>query len=234
MNSYFALSMKKLFLSLAILLPFSSFAFWVVNFGTASTLQHKKVGFAAGMGGQMVFTGSPRTTNAFFMIPHAGFRYGLGKKLDAGLRLAPVPLPFATVGPGFGMNIDAKYHLTKEKDKTQFAIVGGLGGGHVLIQGNTRLAWSPNAAILTSFRMQHKSYLTLMGRYVYLAIPSAKEGAAGNFVMISGISAGWKWNIKPNVSILPEIGAYWYEGKIANVRQAGPGFQYGLMLATSF
>ncbi len=226
--------MKKLLFSCLLLIPIHSFAFWVVNFGTASTLQHKKFGFAAGMGGQMVFTGSPRTTNAFFMIPHAGFRYGITPKLDAGLRLAPVPLPFATVGPGFGMNIDAKYHITNASDKTQFALVGGLGGAHVLIQGNTRLAWSPNAALLTSFKIKQKNYLTLMGRYVYLSIPSAKEGSVGNFVMISGISAGWKWNIRQNISVLPEIGAYWYEGKIANIRQAGPGFQYGLMLATSF
>ncbi|WP_133299907.1 hypothetical protein [Larkinella punicea] len=73
--------------------------FWVVNFGTARTLSPKKIGFAAGMGGQVVVLGDPRKTSAFFTIPHAGFR------------LAPIPLPFASVGPGFGINLDAKYYL---------------------------------------------------------------------------------------------------------------------------
>jgi len=91
---------------------------WVVNFGTATTLAPKKFGFAAGIGGQMVFVGDPRTTNAFFTIPHAGFRYGLADKVDIGLRLAPIPLPFSTVGPGFGINLDIKYCFTPPPGQT--------------------------------------------------------------------------------------------------------------------
>ena len=77
------------------LIPTNSFGFWVVNFGTARTLHKGKFGFAAGMGGQMVFLGQPKLTSGFFTIPHAGFRYGLGERIDAGLRLAPIPLPFS-------------------------------------------------------------------------------------------------------------------------------------------
>lgn len=73
-----------------------------------------------------------------------------------------------------------------------------------------------------------------MGRYVYLAIPTAAEGAKANFVTISGVSVGLKKDIRPNVSLLPEVGAYWYDGRMVNVAKCGPGFQYGLMLATSF
>ena len=120
--------------------PMASFGFWVVNFGTARTLAPHRIGFAAGMGGQMVFLGSPQKTSAFFTIPHAGFRFGLARGLDCGLRLAPIPLPFSTVGPGFGVNLDAKICLTKAENKVQFALILGAGGAHVLIQNNTRFA----------------------------------------------------------------------------------------------
>lgn len=112
--------------------------FWVVNFGTARTLKKGKFGFAAGLGGQMVFLGDPKKTSAFFTIPHAGFRYGLGKKIDVGLRLAPIPLPFATVGPSFGVNLDAKICLAKPESSVDIALVAGFGGAHVLIEDKTR------------------------------------------------------------------------------------------------
>src|SRR5687767_9400859 len=120
--------MKKRFTLLllaacCLLLPENCFGFWVVNFGTARTLAKRKFGFAAGMGGQMVFLGQPRLTSGFFTIPHAGFRYGLSERLDVGLRLAPIPLPFSTVGPGFGVNVDLKYWLTKPESKFDLGVV---------------------------------------------------------------------------------------------------------------
>lgn len=39
--------------------------FWVVNFGTARTLAKGRVGFAAGIGGQVVLVGDPRWASAF-------------------------------------------------------------------------------------------------------------------------------------------------------------------------
>lgn len=74
--------------------PLTSYSFWVVNFGTARTLAPHRIGFAAGMGGQLVFIGNPQKMSAFFTIPHAGFRFGLAKGLDCGLRLAPIPEGF--------------------------------------------------------------------------------------------------------------------------------------------
>jgi hypothetical protein len=208
--------------------------FWVVNFGTARTLAHKKFGFAAGMGGQMVFLGDPQKTSGFFTIPHAGFRYGLGKKIDIGLRLAPIPLPFSTVGPGFGVNIDTKICVTKPESTVDFSVVLGLGGAHVLIEDNSRYAYSPNAALLNSYKLNKTSVLTIMGRFVHLAITTAPQGAKANFVNISGISFGLRKNIRPNIAILPEIGTYWYQGKIINVSKNGLGLQYGVMIGTSF
>jgi hypothetical protein len=208
--------------------------FWVVNFGTARTLAPRKFGFAAGMGGQVVLLGDPTKTSAFFTIPHAGFRYGLAKNIDIGLRLAPIPLPFATVGPGFGINLDAKYCFTKPESKVDFSLVLGLGGAHVLIEDVSRLAYSPNFALLNSFRLNESTFLTIMGRYVNLVITTAPEGAKSNFVNITGISFGLKKDIRSNISLLPEIGTYWYDGEIIGVDKSGIGFQYGLMIATSF
>lgn len=208
--------------------------FWVVNFGTARTLQKRKIGFAAGMGGQIVSLGDPQKRSAFFTIPHAGFRYGLTDRMDAGLRLAPIPLPFSTVGPGFGMNIDVKYLLTNPEDKVQIALVAGAGGAHVMIEESSRFAYSPNGAVLTSFKVNERTDFTVMGRYVHLAIPTAAGGKRENFVNIAGTSFGWKKSINSAISLLPEVGVYWYNGKIGNVSKSGPGFQYGLMLATSF
>jgi hypothetical protein len=232
------LSIKKVGIAFKLILltvlPMQTSAFWVVNFGTARTLASKRIGFAAGLGGQMVFLGEPKMASAFFTIPHAGFRFGLSNRMDAGLRLAPIPLPFSTVGPGFGVNLDVKYCFTRPQSKVDFALVAGAGGAHVLIEGNTRLAYSPNAAILTTYNVSQKTHLTGMGRYVSLSIPTATDGAKGNFVNIAGISIGLKRDIRPNISILPEIGAYWYDGQIKSIKKSGPGFQYGIMISTSF
>jgi hypothetical protein len=73
-----------------------------------------------------------------------------------------------------------------------------------------------------------------MGRFVHLAITTAPQGAKANFVNISGISFGLRKNIRPNIAILPEIGTYWYQGKIINVSKNGLGLQYGVMIGTSF
>ncbi len=215
-------------------IPTSSYAFWVVNFGTARTLNKGKFGFAAGMGGQMVFLGNPRLLSAFFTIPHAGFRYGIAERLDAGLRLAPIPLPFATVGPGFGVNLDIKYCFIKPESKFDFGVVLGLGGAHVLIDEKTRYAYSPNAALIGTYNVNKTTHLTTMARYVNLAIPTAPQGASANYVNIAGVSFGLKKDIRPNISILPEVGVYSYDGRIVGTGKSGPGFQYGLMIATSF
>ena len=207
---------------------------WVVNFGTAMTLPKGKIGFAAGLGGQVVFLGTPREPSAFLTIPHAGFRYGLGDRADVGLRLAPVPLPFSSVGPGFGVNVDTKYRLTTKARRVQSSVVLGLGGAHVLIEGSSRLAYSPNAALLGTVRVTDRADFTAMARAVHLAIPTAAGGARSNFVNIVGPSFGVRRGITPAVSILPEVGAYWYDGQIRGVSKRGPGFQYGVMLATSF
>lgn len=217
-----------------VLAPRPASAFWVVNFGPAEPLPPRKIGFAAGVGGQAVFTGTPTRANAFFIIPHAGLRVGLLERMDLGLRLAPIPLPFSTVGPSFGVNLDAKVRLTNPGSKVAFSLVAGAGAGHVLVLDDNRVALSPNGAALLTFHTSETTRLTFMGRYVYLGIPTAKGGAGENFVHIAGASAGLKIDIAPKIALLPEVGAYWYEGRIGDVRTSGPGFQYGIMLGTAF
>ena len=151
-----------------------------------------------------------------------------------GLRLAPVPLPYSTVGPSFGANVDAKVRVTPRDAPVQAAAVLGVGGAHVLVLDQNRAAASINGALLLTFGLSKHVHLTTMGRYVYLAIPTARGGPTANLVHIAGSSAGLKIDIAPKIALLPEVGGYWYEGRIGDRRTSGPGFQYGLMLATSF
>lgn len=72
-----------------------------------------------------------------------------------------------------------------------------------------------------------------MLRYVHLAIPTANGGSNDNLVNIAGSSFGWKMQITERVSLLPEFGFYWYNGKINGVKKEGPGFQYGIMFSTT-
>lgn len=183
-------------------------AIWVVNFGTAETLPPRRIGFAAGMGGQAVFAGDPAKANANFIIPHAGVRVGVLDRLDFGWRLALVPLPYSTAGPGFGANLDAKLRLTNAGANVAVALVAGAGLAHVLVRDDNEVALSPNGAGLLTFRTTEKTHLTLMARYVYLAIPTAPGSPVQNFVHITGSSVGMKIAPLPHLSVLPEVGAY--------------------------
>jgi hypothetical protein len=127
-----------------------------------------------------------------------------------------------------------KYCFTKPESEFDFGVVLGFGGAHVLIEENTRYAYSPNAALLGTYNVNETTHLTVMARYVNLAIPTAPQGASANYVNIAGVSFGLKKDIRPNISILPEVGVYNYDGRIAGTGKSGPGFQYGLMIATSF
>lgn len=216
------------------LAPREARAFWVVNFGPAPTLAPGRFAFAGGMGGQIAFTGEPARTSAVLFIPHAGLRVGLASFVDVGYRLAPVALPFASVGPSLGGNLDVKFRLTPADMPWQFAAVIGSGVAHVVVQDNDRFAFSANGAFLLSTHLSERVQLTFMPRYVYIGIPTAAGGDAANHVHIAGLSAGLRIALTQVVSVLPELGAYWYEGRLADRRTAGPGFQYGVVFAAGF
>jgi hypothetical protein len=129
--------------------------------------------------------------------------------------------------------LDLKYCFTKPESNFDFGAIIGFGGAHVLIEDKTRYAYSPNAALLGTYNFNKKTHVTTMARYVNLAIPAALQGAGANYVNIAGVSFGLKKDIRTNISILPEIGMYHNNGQIIGVQKSGPGFQYGLMIATS-
>lgn len=209
-------------------------AFWVVNFGTASPNEPGSVSFVGGTGGQVVFVGEPTTSSATVFIPHAGIRYGLAHWVDVGYRLAPMPLPFASVGPSLGGNVDFKFLLSPRDWPVQVGLDVGGGLGFARVANVDKVAYSPNAALLATNKLADGLALTGMGRFAHIAFPTATGGAAGNFVNISGASVGLKWQFHPRVSLLPEVGAYWYEGQLNAARTSGPAFQYGIVLATSY
>ncbi len=217
-----------------MLLALPAQAFWVVNFGPAPPLKPGKLAFAGGMGGQVVLVGAPVKTSAIFFIPHAGLRVGFSEFVDVGYRLAPLALPYSSVGPGLGGNLDLKFRLSPAGWSWQLAAVVGGGLGHVIVNDSGRLAYSPNGALLVTQKLGQRVQLTEMARYVFIGIPTASGGDGGNHVHIVGASAGLKIDVAPNVAILPELGVYGYEGRIADVRTSGPAFQYGVVFASVF
>ena len=77
-----------------------------------------------------------------------------------------------------------KYCFTKPESKFDFGVVLGFGGAHVLIEENTRYAYSPNAAVLGTYNVNETTHLTVMARYVNFFIPTPPQGAKENYVDI--------------------------------------------------
>jgi hypothetical protein len=209
-------------------------AFWVVNFGPAQTLEKGQFAMVAGTGGQYVAVGDPTTDNSIFFIPHAGIRYGFTEWMDAGYRLAPLPLPFTAEAPPLGGNLDAKFFFGDREAKWKFSTLVGAGIAHVQVFNEHRMAYSPNTAALITRSFDNGVDFTTMLRYVWLGIPSAPGGAEDNRVSIAGVSWGLKIPLGERLSLLPEIGAYHYNGRLRGEAADGFAVQYGIVLATSF
>jgi hypothetical protein len=214
-------------------LPRVGHAFWVVNFGPAAPAQPGHLAFVGGMGGQVVFAGEPTRTSAVFFIPHAGLRVGLLDHLDVGFRLAPLPLPYGTVGPGLGGNIDVKVLVTPRAWRWHFALDAGAGLAHALVNDQGRVAWSPNAAALLSARLGERTWLTFMARYAYIGITSATGGESANHVHVVGGTAGLRLQLTERVALMPELGAFRYLGAIGGQEVNGVAGQYGIVLGAS-
>ncbi len=208
-------------------------AFWVVNFGPAAPLNPGHLAFVGGMGGQVVRSGDPARTSAVFFIPHAGIRVGLLPFLDVGLRLAPLPLPYASVGPGLGGNLDVKVLLTPRAWRWHLALDVGAGVAHALVNDHGRFAWSPNAALLLSTGLGNSTQLTFMARYAYIGIPSAMGGQDANYVHVVGGSVGLRFRLNERIALMPELGAYRYLGAIGGQEVNGFAGQYGVVLGAT-
>jgi hypothetical protein len=210
------------------------FGFWVVNLGPAQPLEPGQFSTVAGIGGQYVSVGNPRTDNMFFFIPHAGIRYGAGERFDLGIRMAPVPVPFTTEAPPVGANIDAKFLFNDRHATWKVAGLVGAGIAHVQVLNQHRFAYSPNTALLLTRSFSNGVDFTTMLRYSWMAIPSATGGTEKNQVHIAGMSWGLKVPLMERVSFLPEFGAFRYDGRLSGNNASGFAVQYALAVSVVF
>jgi hypothetical protein len=212
----------------------TAFGFWVVNLGPAQPLDQGQFSMVAGIGGQYVSVGSPRTDNMFFFIPHAGIRYGAGERFDLGIRMAPVPVPFTTEAPPVGANIDAKFLFNDRHATWKVAGLVGAGIAHAQILNEHRFAYSPNAALLVTRSLPNGMDFTTMLRYSWMGIPTAPGGTGKNQVHIAGMSWGLKVPLLERISFLPEFGAFRYDGRLSGNQASGFAIQYALALSVTF
>lgn len=207
---------------------------WVLNFGTAATVQPKNFVFISGTGAQFTFMKTPATTNYTPFLAHAGLRLGLTKNLDIGYRLCTVPLPWSTVGPTLGSAVDFKLRLTNKTSLYQFAIIAGGGFAYIKVLDNSKSAWSPGIAVSLTRPINTKTSITFNGRLLQTAIPTAAGGKESNYVNIIGGSIGMASNLNSVIAIMPEIGVFNLTGKINNVQNNGIGLQFGVVLKVDF
>ena len=213
------------------LIPASASAFWLLGFSSADTLPPGALGAIAGTGAQYSTVGQPSQQSFTAFIPHAGVRVGITDNLDLGYRLTQVALPFSSVGPTLGSEIDAKYLLTPPNSTWQVAAVGGIAYAYLDISNQSKNAWSPGADLIASRVLSPTYTLFSELRYVYTAIPSALGGAADNYVNAAGIGIGTKIKLTPQTSLVPEIGVFNLNGKLLGASANGVALQIGAVLS---
>lgn len=227
---------RILIMTLAVaMVPAPSFAgSWLLGFSPADTLPSGAFSAIAGTGGQYTSTGSPRTSNFTPFLAHAGIRAGVADGWDIGYRLATLALPYSSVGPSLGSEIDVKHRLTAMSDPWQAALVVGVGYSYLDIQSNSRSAWSPGIDLIISHSMSSKYTVFTDLRYVYTLIPSASGGSGANNYQAYGPGIGVKINLTDTVSLTPEIGIFDFRGNLLGVQENGFAMQYGAVLGFRF
>ncbi len=207
---------------------------WLLGFSPADTVAPGLYSVIAGTGGQWSSVGIPRRDNFTPFLAHAGIRTGLTQSWDIGYRLATVALPFSSVAPTLGAEIDVKHRLTAIGNPWQVAVIAGTGYAYLDIQGQSRTAWSPGVDLVLSHLMTSKYVAFADLRYVYTEIPSASGGTSANHFQAVGPGLGMKIKLKENVSITPEIGVFKLNGSIARQMANGIAIQYGAVLGFVF
>ena len=178
--------------------------------------------------------GSPSRANFTPFLAHAGLRYGVADGWDVGYRLATVALPYYSVGPSLGGEIDVKHRLTAKTSPWQVSLVGGVGYSYLAISGHSRSAWSPGADIVFSHALSRRTKMFSEIRYVYTSIPTATGGGAANHFQAFGPGLGLKTMLTKAVSLSPEVGVFDFTGRLAAAQADGVGFQYGAVLGFRF
>lgn len=203
---------------------------WLLNFGTASTVQPKDFAFISGTGMQFTFLNAPTSANLTPFLAHAGIRVGLSPNLDIGYRLCTVALPFSTVGPTLGSAMDLKLRVTPADVAWQVGIIGGGGLAFVRVLDKNKTAWSPGGAVVLTHAISPKTSISVNGRYVETFIPTATGGSNANYVKAYGGSIGMAASLNPVISMMPELGVFGLNGKMNNTQEKGIGLQFGLVM----
>ena len=214
----------------ALLLSATSNAQWLLNFGTAATVQPKDFAFISGTGAQFTFMNSPSSTNFTPFLAHAGIRLGLTPDLDIGYRLVTVALPYSSAGPTLGSAVDLKLRVTPANKPWQVGLIAGGGLAFVQILGKDKTAWSPGGAVVLTHILSPKTSVSFNGRYMETFIPTAIGGANANNVTAIGGSVGLSTNLNPVISLMPELGVFNLNGKINNTSANGIGVQFGVVM----
>jgi hypothetical protein len=207
-----------------------TFAQWLLNFGSASTLQPGQVAFISGTGSQLTFIQNPSSANFTPFLAHAGIRVGLFQNVDIGYRLCTVALPYSSVGPSLGAATDLKIRLTPANAPWQFSVIGGGGLSFVTVLDKSKTAWSPGAALVLTRSLSANTSITLNGRYTETYIVTAVGGGSQNYVKAIGGSIGLTHNMSEVLAIAPEFGLFDLQGKITSTSANGIGAQVGVVL----
>ena len=203
---------------------------WLLNFGTAATVQPHNFVFISGTGAQFTRTKNPATDNFIPFLAHAGLRTGLTSRLDIGYRLCTVPLPYNVVGPTLGSAVDVKFRITPMASAWQGSLI--LGGGYAYVQlfGNSKSAWSPGGAVVASRALSKGKVLAFQARALQTSIPTAAGGSSENYVNVFGGSAMLGFDLHPALAILVEAGVFDMQGRINAATTNAIGFQTGIVL----
>lgn len=217
-----------------LVVPHPAAAFWLLGFSTADTLPAGDLAAIAGTGGQYTSVGHPAKDSFTAFLPHAGLRVGLADGWDIGYRLTQVALPFSSVGPSLGSEIDLKYRLLPAGSEWQAAIVLGAAYSYLAINSTSRSAWSPGADLIVSHPITPRFTAISELRYVYTEIPTGPGGGSANHLSAIGIDLGVRIGISQTVSLIPEVGVFDFTGRLANRSANGVAGQYGAVLAFRF
>ncbi len=211
--------------------PSTASAFWLLGFSDANTLPPQALGMIAGTGGQYANVGNPSKSSSTIFLPHAGFRLGLADNFDIGYRLTQVALPFSSVGPSLGTEVDVKYRFTRPEAAWQAAFVAGAAFSSLELSGQTKNAWSPGVDLIVSKALTEKYTFISELRYVYTAIPTAPGGVSQNNVGALGTDIGLKIKLTDRVSLIPEFGIFDLRGSLIGNRANGIAVQAGAVLS---
>lgn len=167
-------------------------------------------------------------------LPHAGFRVGLADGWDVGYRLTQVALPFSSVGPSLGGEIDVKRRLTAPGSGWQAAILLGAAYSYLELSGQSRGAWSPGIDLVLSRAITPRYTAISELRYVYSAIPIAAGGTGANHLNATGVDFGVHIGLTDMVSLIPEVGVFDFAGRLTGKAANGIAAQYGAVLGFRF